>query len=500
MAKTKTKTQTQTRKGPEESITPDVLEDMLPIGMMPPSFPPDYVAGAVAPFFLAGNYVGEIPSLPMIDLAFSKEEAAPIQLWGLLYEGWSPNPDEEGTSVFLRAYENRGPNNERKKIYMTATTPDLIDTQYRGKIQSFFERFLAAANAGAPLMQVYFENYYDLYWDLHVGATGDEIPAEVRQFSASFTTVLGYFYPTLQIVRDALMKARSTREVLKTWLDGRVQAILDGKQADADRTFVYYWLKNGELGENFRRIDILFESYHNILALSQWGNMVYHVAEKLESVHGDPDVRAWFEETMRNAPDKADAGAFTPLDRFVMELFRVISPNAGSLSTLRRVRQMLPKGFASITTSHVAASMDPRHWKNPQEFDPDRYKTAPTSADNDAARAKEVGLARCPFHKESFPVKDGRMVEMTNSAFGAVYSEIDGTPHPVVDTAGYAPFGFGYRRCAGEHITMEFIKEFLRAAWKNKLSFVKLDLERPGQVPVNPRTVLNDDIAFTRAK
>ena len=28
-------------------------------------------------------------------------------------------------------------------------------------------------------------------------------------------------------------------------LDVRVQAINDGKQPDADRTFVYYWLKNG---------------------------------------------------------------------------------------------------------------------------------------------------------------------------------------------------------------------------------------------------------------
>jgi cytochrome P450 len=89
---------------------------------------------------------------------------------------------------------------------------------------------------------------------------------------------------------------------------------------------------------------------------------------------------------------------------------------------------------------------------------------------------------------------------MTNSAFGAVYSEIDGIPHPVVDTAGYAPFGFGYRRCAGEHFTMEFIKEYLRAIWKDNISFIKLDIEKPGQVPVNPRTVLNDDIAFKRAK
>jgi hypothetical protein len=80
-----------------------------------------------------------------------------------------------------------------------------------------------------------------------------------------------------------------------------------------------------------------------------------------------------------------------------------------------------------------------------------------------------------------------------------VYAVSDDKPYPLCDTAGYAPFGFGYRRCAGEYITVEFIKEFLRAVWKNKLSFVKLAIEMPEQVPVNPRTVLNDDIAFTRA-
>ena len=89
---------------------------------------------------------------------------------------------------------------------------------------------------------------------------------------------------------------------------------------------------------------------------------------------------------------------------------------------------------------------------------------------------------------------------MTNSAFGAVYSVIDGTAHPVCDTAGYAPFGFGYRRCAGEHVTVEFIKEFLRKVSRDKITFVKLDLENPEKVPVNPGTVLNDDIAFKKAE
>jgi len=52
---------------------------------------------------------------------------------------------------------------------------------------------------------------------------------------------------------------------------------------------------------------------------------------------------------------------------------------------------------------------------------------------------------------------------MTNPAFAAVYNEIGGTPHPVVDTDGYAPFGFGYRRCAGQHLTVEFTKVVCQA-------------------------------------
>jgi hypothetical protein len=483
----------------KQPTTAKVSEDALPIGLLPPTFEADYVAGAVEPFLLSGIYLGETPSLPMIDLALSKEKAIPIQLWGMLYEGWTPEPEEEGRTVFMQGYENRGPDNERKKIYMSATTPDLIATKYRDKITGFYESLFAEANAGTPMMRHYFENYFDLYWNLHVGATGNEIPPAVRQFSTGFNAVLGFWFPTLEIVRQNYMQTRDTRQALKEWLDTRVQAVIDGKISDADRTFVYYWVKNGGMGENFRRKDIIFECFHNFLAFSQWGNMVYNVAARLEPTHGDPNVRACFERTMKDAPDKADDGAFTPLDRFVMELFRTISPNGGSLSSLTRRHQLLGSEFSSILTPHLPTSMDPRHWRNPEEFDPDRYKTAPTSVDNDEAKCKEVGLARCPFSQASFAVKDGRKVEMTNSAFGAVYSVIDGTAHPVCDTAGYAPFGFGYRRCAGEHLTVEFTKEFLRKVWKDKISFVKLDLENPEKVPVNPGTVLNDDITFKMA-
>src|ERR1700746_2025503 len=127
----------------EKPITAKVSEDALPIGLLPPTFEADYVAGAVEPFLLSGIYLGETPSLPMIDLALSKEKAIPIQLWGMLYEGWTPEPEEEGRTVFMQGYENRGPNNERKKIYMSATTPDLFAAKYRDKIAGLYERCLA---------------------------------------------------------------------------------------------------------------------------------------------------------------------------------------------------------------------------------------------------------------------------------------------------------------------------------------------------------------------
>jgi hypothetical protein len=39
-----------------------------------------------------------------------------------------------------------------------------------------------------------------------------------------------------------------------------------------------------------------------------------------------------------------------------------------------------------------------------------------------------------------------RNVRLSNSGFGTVFGVVDGKPQPVCDYAGFAPFGFGYRR------------------------------------------------------
>lgn len=471
--------------------------------LMPPTFDPAYVQGAVKPFFESASYQGELPLLPMIDLTLSKEAAIPAHLCGLLYEEWKPNAEQEGLSVFLQAYDQRGQQNERKRIYYSAQTPDLYVPMYSGKVRRFFDYLFAKQNEGRPLMQQYFQRYFDLYWDLHLGVTEDAIPPEVRQVGRSFMVVLGFWYPTLQVVHDNYMQVRQLRQGLVDWIDLRVQDVIDGRVPHPEKTLVYYWVKNGELGEHFRRKDIVFECFHNFLALSQWGNMLYNIMVCLQEANGNPTIRSWFEKTMTTEPDETDQCAFSRLDRFVMELFRTISPNAGSYSTLAARQHALGTGytgFSGIFTPHLETSRDPRHWTNPDDFDPDRYRKATTSEENDRTRCKAVGLARCPFEPHAWPVKDGRHVEISNSAFGAVYARANGHSYPVCDDAGYAPFGFGYRRCAGEFLTIGFVKDFLRKVWSERISFTKLTNGHAELLSVGPLTVVPDNVVFRRAK
>jgi hypothetical protein len=490
----------------------------LDTNLVPESFDDDYVQYALKPFLLSGIYKDERPVLPMISHTFSKQAAIPAHLLGMLYESWEPykdwetNVEKEGTSVFLQKYEDRGRNpegrlnNEQKKIYYSALTPDLYSSCYAGKIEGFLDRLFEAENADKPLekkkplMEKYYESYFDMYWDLHLGVKEDDIPAEIREIGECFMRVLGFWFPTDQRVHDNFMRVRELRCTLQRWIEDRVIDMVEGNIPNREKTFVHYWLENG-----LRRKDIIFECFHNFLAFSQWGHTLYRIMERLVE-NGDPKferVRWWFEKTMTSDYDKMDVkdSPFTPLDRFVMELFRTITPNEGSVSSLPAIAQFFGEGytgFSTIITPHREASTALRHWDNPEEFDPDRYYTeATTSEQNNKAKCDEIGLAQCPFSKEPFAVKDGRQAELTNSAFGAVYAKVGDTTYEVCDDAGYAPFGFGYRRCAGEFLTVEFVKDLLKKVWDDGIKFER-DITDPKELPVAPAVTVKDDISFKK--
>jgi hypothetical protein len=495
----------------DDNLSNDVVAALTRFrSSIPSNFDRDYVEHVVVPFFLESVYQGERPMLPMIDLPLTKENALPFDLWGLIYKEWRPTP-EEGVTVFLQGLEKRGDDNLRKRIYFSAMTPDLYGPKYQKKVVAFFDRLLDPAFAGKPFMRHYLDYYFDIYWDLHLGVKGEAIPLGVRQIGESFNTVLAYRNPTRQIVYENYMKVRELLDPLKDWIDERVKDLESGRTADPDKTIAWYWLKNAGNGEHFSRKDIVFEVFHNFVALSQWGNTIFGIMSRLSKFGGDADVQAAFVKTMSGDYDQATDGAFTPLQLFVMELFRTISPNGGSLSAIEDAPRSFYgesphalldarfRRYGYMNTPHTSTSFDPVHWPQPQQFDPDRYKTVPTSEEIDEAKCKQIGFARCPFDITSLAVADGRKASLTNSGFGTVFGVVDGKALPVTDYAGFAPFGFGYRRCPGEQLTIQVFEDFLRKVWKEKIEFVRLNLPSPGEVPIGPTAVIEDDIAFTRS-
>jgi hypothetical protein len=477
---------------------------------IPPNFDRDYVEKVVIPFFLTSVYEGERPMLPMIGVNFSKENALPYDLWGLITRDWRPTP-EQGVTVFLQGLEKRGPNNLRKRIYFSAVTPDLYKPMYSPKVVAFFDRLLDQQFANKPFMRHYLDYYFDLYWDLHLGVTGDAIPFEVRQIGESFNTVLAYRNPLLPITYDHYMIVRERLDFLKSWIDDRLADIEHGKTKNPEKTIAWYWLKNAGDGGHFAKKDVVFECFHNFVALSQWGNSIFGIMSRLSEDGGDPAVRASFQKTMNGNFDNAGGAPFTPLELLVMELFRVISPNGGSISAIQDARTSAygasPQerfGFplerhSYISTPHTSTSLDPVHWKDPNAFDPARYLGVATSAQITEDKCRQIGLAQCPFNVTNFDVKDGRRANITNSGFGTVFGVVDGKSLPVCDYAGFAPFGFGYRRCPGEQLTINVFEDFLRKVWRDKIVFRKLNLPNPGQVPIGPNAVIEDDLGFTKS-
>jgi hypothetical protein len=357
---------------------------------------------------------------------------------------------------------------------------------------------LHASHAGKPVMGRYLEGYFDIFWDLHLGVKGDAIPADVREFSQCFHAVLAHQDPTQKIVHDNYMNVRSRLAAVKQWISDRIGDLVDGKTPHPQQAFAFWWMRNSGTGDDFTRNDAVMEVLHDFMAIGQWGNMIYEIMLRLAPASGDPEILAWFKKTMADS-GHAPAEIFAPLTRLVMELFRTISPNHGSLSALDATGSRPDQTFNFIQIPHAATSSYPAHWQRPESFDPDRFKKAPTSHQVDEAKCAQIGFAKCPFERTAFKTTDGRDVALHNSAFGTVYPVVEGRPLPVCDHAGFAPFGFGYRRCPAEQFTIQVFEDFLRKVWNSRIEFRKLDIAKPRLLPIGPGMVVADDIGFARA-
>lgn len=476
------------------------------------NFPdPDYLQNVIKPHLSTRFSTVERLYLPMIDRAYDTRNAVPPVIWGMLWKNWQPNA-AEGNTVFLESYENRGAHNYKKKIYYSGVTPDLYRCQFRDKVRPFFRWLLDEDNANRPLMNLYLKRYFDLYWDLHLGKSDKDIPDYATEIGQLFNDCMANIAPLDPEFYRKYMKVRALRDHLDRWILRCVDELEEvikneetgaaEKAKEARKTIVYHWLRNirndsGNRPPDFvpSKDDIAFECFHNFVAFNQWGNTIYNIMDRLRPDGDHPEVREAF-RALAAADDcdkKGDDDPFTPLDRFVMELFRTILPNDASISTLAKSTRL---GGETVYTKHDhrAISNDELHWENPHDFDPKRYLGKPTSDQIDEDHCQKLGFARCPFSQQSVETYGGGKV--TNSGFGTVYNDDKkGNSEPVLEHAGYAPFGFGYRRCPGELLTVEVIKEFLNTVIEKGVEFKRL----PGKhekVPVAPGTIVEDSIGF----
>ena len=270
--------------------------------------------------------------------AHQGERAAPRPLGVDLRKVGSRRP-EEGVTVFLQGLEKRGDDNLRKRIYMSAVTPDLYRRCTAPRWSAFFDGLLDPKFAGKPFMRHYLDYYWDIYWDLHLGVKGDAIPPQVRTIGESFNTVLAFRDPTQPIVYDNYMTVRALLDFLKDpgstsgWTISQRARI-----ANPEKTIAWYWLKNAGDGAHFARrtwsSSASTTSSHSANGATRSSGSCRASARTAAIPKSAPRSRRPC-RAVRMTPNGAP---YTPLEMFVMELFRMISPNGGSISSISDTR------------------------------------------------------------------------------------------------------------------------------------------------------------------
>ena len=296
------------------------------------------------------------------------------------------------------------------------------------------------------------------------------------------------------------MTVRSHLAFLKEWIDEKLADITSGKTPNPEKTFAYYWIKNAGDGENFAHKDVVFEVFHNFVALSQWGNTMYNIMLKLAKDTGDPEARAWFKKTMEGRSRR----------RRRQRLYAARALRDGVVPHHRRrtaAASPLCRGedaaFRAARLYRHAAHVDELRSGALERSEDVRSRPLQQRADQPPDRRGQVRrrLASPNARSTARPstLRTAARPRSTIAASAPSIGIVDGKPLPVCDYAGFAPFGFGYRRCPGEQLTIQVFEDFLRKVWKSKIEFQKLDIANPEPLPIGPTTVIGDNVGFTRA-
>lgn len=410
-------------------------------GLPTPPFPPQYLPPNSTTYPWSSPTIPwesgmAPPGTPNGD-GYAKFRSVPLALgFYMNVDMLNVSPSDPLLSVFLTNFEDRGDDNYRKRVYMSALTMAQLPL-YKEKTDSFINEFFAAITTyERPVLSAFRESLIRYFLSIHVGV--DDYPQEIVDYFNIFVDVVGFGDPNRPGRDDAMIFGNVTTPAVRSYFASRVTRIIE---TDDKSTMIYHWHRGGLDNDG-----IVMEAIHNIIAFSQFNNLVYlAIRDKISGTPVPspplpvPAISYDFFGKMLTAPTENEKL------NVVREAYRLLTPNNTFFSLIRQTVPDIPSTSPQLNSRQLPKLMmiqaDQMIAKNYFLYDTSRYVDYSTN------------------FSESTPLPASSLIDVENPATNFVKSPVDNETVltntnlkmvPVYPRPNYCPFGLGYRRCPGE--------------------------------------------------
>lgn len=350
------------------------------------------------------------------------------------------NPYDERITLFLTNLRDRGDENYRKKVYMWALTCDKME-KYKSKIDQFLNKFyLDITSYKKPVLSAFQDDLIRFFLNVHLGY--DNYPEFMITYFKRFIEITGTIDRTLDNCPwvDKMIYGYITTPQVEEYINNQLKIIIDNQD---DTCILYYWYQAGLAVQA-----ILTECLHNMVALNQYTNTLFlMIVDRISGTvtPGGPTISYNFADKFSNA-----AGSEEDQLNVIREMYRLLVPNSISFSRTKQevVDTNLPLKSDHIQKLIMITQTGPAYFGyNPTIYDTD-YRTSFSDCTNPAP---PVPVPVPTFNPDTYfeisTVDNETVQPISNNKIIPVFPapNAPGTGQPT-----YYPFGFGYRRCAGE--------------------------------------------------
>jgi hypothetical protein len=342
------------------------------------------------------------------------------------------NPDVSQAALFQRDLNQRKldhiPNlthieNHFKYSYMNALTTDKLNI-YNIHIDNFLNNLKDDIDQQKPIVSSYRDHIITLWIDLHLYNVNIQDREIIRDFFLRVVNIISIDESEIENNQNQnygyLLKFIYTRQsyfkaykIFKKNI-GNIKSQIDKSDDRASNTISYQWMSQSEY---LTTEQVITAGLHNVAAFSQFINIFYSILE-----NATKKSEPYYLNKYNLAKSRSEKY------NIIKEIFRLEVPNNFTISWDIHNQKQVTHLHQEIM-QHTDATYN--------NFKPDMYK-------------KHSFLEDIKLEVPSSSIDKETIVENKNP-----------NNIPVFDKPKYCPFGFGYRRCAGENFVYFYMEKLL---------------------------------------